>query len=178
MQNNDPGPGQYEEDAKKKEEIQKLLDDLFTQEEKAQSYMFSSKTDRFNKQKNLNTIKNENANEKNENRETIIGDNDWVREVRNPIINKKLVGKYGFNAGETRFKMNRKISTSIGPGHYNTDIMKIDRNRVSTAASRTSSTRPHTVKIDHKHKLGPGSYKVEKTLLKKTFNMSIENFSY
>lgn len=182
-----PGPGSYIEDNSKKEEIDKIYEKIAKPRCNSQSSMFSSKTDRFISNgvgdPFIHVVGKSNKNAgKTQMRKTAYeysdGKEQWIKQTRSPYYEKNNPGKIGFNSTDLRWKSQKQINNkSPGPGSYGETrigtTIPFKKKRVGASNhNRSESYRPKTGTSE---KIGPGCYSVEKSMIKRSFNMSLDN---
>ena len=188
-----PGPGEYTEDETKKDEIDKVYEKIAKPRSSSQSSMFCSKTDRFQGHSANNPFirvleKGQHLPRAPPGRPSY-GSNpgeQWVKQTRSVYYAWYNAAKLGFNSTEPRWNSQHKLAGKApGPGAYSVAASRDGQ------GSRSQQSRRHTAGGSHNrcdsyrpktgtsNKLGPGCYSTDMSMIKRSFNMSLDNsFAY
>jgi len=175
-----PGPGEYPKDENNKDDLERIYERIAKPRANSKSSMFSSKTDRF--------------------RATFTGDpfiqvigkkedmkmyNTGYVSKPTPYYNWVNTSKVSFNSTAPRWRTHRIVRVkSPGPGEYFIEGEMATKYRNTRTAigkrsrecSRADYYRPRT---GTSNKIGPGSYATDMSMIKRSFNMSLDNsYSY
>eukprot|EP00826_Nyctotherus_ovalis_P005367 TRINITY_DN1120_c0_g3_i2.p1 TRINITY_DN1120_c0_g3~~TRINITY_DN1120_c0_g3_i2.p1 ORF type:complete len:306 (-),score=50.64 TRINITY_DN1120_c0_g3_i2:112-1029(-) len=180
-----PGPGEYPRDENSKDDLEKIYERIAKPRANSKSSMFSSKTDRF--------------------RATFSGDpfvqavgkeNELLEQARRAMCHTGYAkptphyswvntAKASFNSTAPRWKTHRIVRVkSPGPGEYCVagEMAAKYRNtrtaigRRTKECSRSDYYRPRT---GTNNRVGPGYYATDMSMVKRSFNMSLDNsYSY
>lgn len=176
-----PGPGEYPRDEREKDELDKIYEKIARPVNASKSSMFSSKTDRFNSTFNGDPFiyhVGGSRHSKHPLSRTV-----YPREckAREEVGYYGWVHKAGFNTTAPRWKQRGVVPVkSPGPGDYfieagigfnSKGLKTATRKRRVNASTRADYFRPKTGTNDM---LGPGYYKTETSMLKRTFNMFLD----
>ena len=175
--NSTPGPGQYPKDERDKDDLDRMYEQIAKVLNTAKSSMFSSKTNRFNATFNGDPFiyqVGENKHSKHHFSKTV-----YLNKKKEAAEHYGRIQKAGFNSTTPRWKKQRIVPIkSPGPGDY---FIETDFN---SKAMRTTSKKFRVSTSDRadcfrsksgtSELLGPGYYKTETSMLKKTFNMFLD----
>jgi hypothetical protein len=188
-----PGPGDYAGDEAKKDDLERVYEKIAKPRSSSQSSMFSSKTNRFQGGSIAHPLilvveGSQRASRGRPNRaiyEQCPGE-PWVKQTRSAYYAWCNAAKLGFNSTAPRWHSTRQLSVkSPGPGSYSfaghRDAQGIrsqqgSRHTPGVLHNRADSYRPKT---GTSNKLGPGAYATDMSMIKRSFNMSLDNsFAY
>lgn len=181
-----PGPGHYPKDENNKDELERIYERIAKPRLNAKSSMFSSRTDRFRATFSGDPFIQ------------VIGKEDpfelqikkamyQSRYQKQPTAHYSWVNtsKVSFNSTAPRWKTHRIVRIkSPGPGEYCATGEMAGRCRNTHTAigrrtkecSRADYYRPRT---GTNNKVGPGYYATDMSMIKRSFNMSLDNsYSY
>ncbi len=185
-----PGPGEYTRDDTSKDELEQIYEKIAKPRSSSKSSVFSSKTERFQGLFAVDPfIQVVGTNPKEGARihtteMTVYGppmNSGWVKQTRS--VNPTMLG---FNSAEPRWRALRMAhGRTPGPGSYGAEKDKGKETRSAHGRMRTPGSGMHSradsyrPKTGTSNRIGPGCYVVDSTMIKKSFNMSLDNsFAY
>ena len=188
-----PGPGDYANDETKKDDLERVYEKIAKPRSSSQSSMFCSKTNRFQARSIDNPFirvleKSSRPSRLKSNRpiyEPVPGE-PWVKQTRSAYYAWCNAAKLGFNSTAPRWHSTQKLGAKApGPGSYSVigpreaQGVRSQQSRRHTPGiynNRADSFRPKT---GTSNKIGPGCYSTDVSMIKRSFNMSLDNsFAY
>jgi len=191
-----PGPGDYVADERKKDELEKIYEKMAKPRNSTKSSMFTSKTGRFGATSNgdpfIYVIGKNNDEQKPATAMAVLHEdenqaNGWVKQTRSSFYTKQNQKTLGFNSTAPRWRTHRIVNTQTpGPGYYTVNNILNKTHGPYTANTTKRSRAENHSRIDEyrprtgtNNKVGPGYYAVEGSMIKRSFNMSLDNsFTY
>lgn len=180
-----PGPGKYPRDENSKDDLEKIYERIAKPRANSKSSMFSSKTGRFRATFNgdpfIQAVGKENESLEQARRAMC----HTAHAKPTPHYSWVATAKASFNSTAPRWKTHRIVRVkSPGPGEYCVagEMAPRCRNTRTAAGRRTKECsradyyRPRT---GTNSKVGPGYYATGMSMIKRSFNMSLDNsYSY
>ena len=200
-----PGPAHYSEvkTERETEETGLVYEKYLKPKSNSQSCMFRSQTNRFTKvDPNLSSIHIVGG--RKQGTDSINYDNLRPKWIKKSVDTQYIKpGKFGFNSSGTKSQSTENAhNANPGPGYYYRDgglnvkgtsagnygafgRAKSSLGNSSSALSHFNSSQPRFSKVASyrpgtgtNRNVGPGTYEVDASMLKKTYNMSMENSFY